>query len=113
MRVTILACVMMAASAAQAAGPTEPVQVTLWERVWTVAPIKERPGSYSAIRDAGDNNPFGRPAIRKSVQAKRAFETATGCKKECCLAILQFRQRPIAQTPADQDQNKSEHAGRG
>ena len=77
MRVTILACVMMAASAAQAAGPTEPVQVTLWERVWTVAPIKERPGSYSAIRDAGDNNPFGRPAIRKSVQAKRAIDPAT------------------------------------
>ena len=80
MRVTILACVVMTAGAAQAAGPTEPVQVTLWERVWTVAPIKERPGSYSAIRDAGDNNPFGRPAIRKSVQAKRAIETATGCK---------------------------------
>lgn len=80
MRLAIGLVIGLAAGAAQAAGPTDPQQVTLWGRTWVVSPLEDKPGSYYAVQDNNDFNPFVRPSIRKSIQAKRAIETATGCK---------------------------------
>jgi len=80
MRLVIGLVLGLAAGAAQAAGPTEPQQVTLWGRSWVVVPVDSQPNMYIAVQDDNNLNPFGRPAIRKSIQAKKAVETATGCK---------------------------------
>lgn len=54
--------------------------VTVLGRTWAVAPSQKQPGVWIAHRDNNFLNMFGRPAARRTPQAIRAIETATGCK---------------------------------
>lgn len=56
------------------------VQTTFMGRTWQVSRDSDNLNSIRAIQDNNNLNPFGRPAMRKSVQATRAIEQATGCK---------------------------------
>jgi hypothetical protein len=49
-------------------------------RTWTVSPLKDKQAGYSAVRDNNDNKRFGRPVARRTPQALRAIELATGCR---------------------------------
>ena len=49
-------------------------------RTWTVSQVGENPDSFTASRDNNNLNPFGRPAARRSPQAAKAIELATGCQ---------------------------------
>lgn len=48
-------------------------------RTWTVYPSAEQTGAYVAQRDNLDLNPYGAPSARRSPQAARAIELASGC----------------------------------
>jgi hypothetical protein len=58
------------------------VQTTYMSRTWQISRSSENVNSIRAIQDNNNLNPFGRPAMRKSIQATRAIEQATGCKVE-------------------------------
>ena len=64
--------------------PAEPAvaakTVELRGRTWTVSQVGEDPNSYTASRDDNNLNPFGYPAARRSPQAVKAIELATGCR---------------------------------
>ncbi|MFD3189795.1 hypothetical protein ACFMPD_05905 [Sedimentitalea sp. HM32M-2] len=70
------------------AGCTTPVwtdqrvqkQVQVLGRTWTVTPDAKKPDAYIASRDNNNLNPFGKPVARRTPQAVRALELATGCK---------------------------------
>lgn len=49
-------------------------------RTWQITRKAENINSVRAERDNNDLNPFGGPAVRKSIQATQAIEQATGCK---------------------------------
>ena len=49
-------------------------------RTWTVYPLKDQPSVYAAKRDNLDLNPYGAPTVRRTPQAVRAIEQATGCR---------------------------------
>jgi len=49
-------------------------------RTWAVAPMPDQPAVYTAVRDNNNNNPFGKPVARRTPQALRAIELATGCQ---------------------------------
>lgn len=49
-------------------------------RTWTVSPLKDQPSAYVAQRDNLDLNPYGAPAVRRTPQAVRAIQLATGCR---------------------------------
>lgn len=55
------------------------MQVTVWNRVWTVTPLSDKPGFFKAVRDDNKLNPYGPPARLRTHQAMRAFRAATGC----------------------------------
>lgn len=59
---------------------TKAVQVL--GHTWTVSPAKNKTAAYVAVRDNNDNRLFGIPAVRRTPQAVRAIELATGCKVE-------------------------------
>ena len=80
MRLALAFGIAAIAGAAQAAGPADVREVTLWGRTWTIVEVADKPGTFAAKQDNNGNNPFVRPSIRKSVQAKRALESATGCR---------------------------------
>ena len=54
--------------------------VTVLGRTWTVYPSPDQPGVYVAQRDNLDLNPYGAPSARRSPQAVRAIQLATGCR---------------------------------
>jgi hypothetical protein len=56
------------------------VQTTYMGRTWQISRSSENLNSIRAIQDNNNLNPYGRPAMRKSIQAKRAIEQATGCR---------------------------------
>ncbi|MBL4769246.1 MAG: hypothetical protein JKY94_16330 [Rhodobacteraceae bacterium] len=56
------------------------VETTYMGRTWQVSRNAENLNSIRAVQDNNNLNPFGRPALRKSIQATRAIEQATGCK---------------------------------
>lgn len=56
------------------------VQTTYMGRTWQISRNSENLTSVRAIQDNNNLNPFGRPAMRKSIQATRAIEQSTGCK---------------------------------
>ena len=66
------------ASGAPAGAP--PTSVEVWGRHWTVAPVEEQPGLFSATRDNNNLDPFGPPARLRTHQAIRAYARATGCR---------------------------------
>jgi hypothetical protein len=79
-KATILASVLFSAGPAfMAMAANDAKQVTLWDRVWTVAPMAGQPDVWRATRDTNGNDPFGKPAIWRPSQGIRALETATGC----------------------------------
>lgn len=49
-------------------------------RTWTVYPAVDQTGVYVAQRDNLDLDPYGAPAVRRSPQALRAIQLATGCR---------------------------------
>ncbi len=49
-------------------------------RTWGVYPSKDQQAVYIAQRDNLDLNPYGAPVARRTPQAVRAIELATGCK---------------------------------
>jgi hypothetical protein len=49
-------------------------------RTWTVYPSPEQTAVYVAQRDNLDLNPYGAPSARRSPQAVRAIQQATGCR---------------------------------
>ncbi|MCF6234311.1 MAG: hypothetical protein L3J36_14600 [Rhodobacteraceae bacterium] len=49
-------------------------------RSWAVFPLPQHPGVYVTQRDNLDLNPYGAPPYRRTPQAIRAVELATGCK---------------------------------
>ncbi len=53
--------------------------VTVLGRTWTVYPSVEQTNVYVAQRDNLDLNPYGAPSARRSPQAARAIELASGC----------------------------------
>ena len=55
-------------------------EVAIMGRTWAVSQNAENPASYRAVRDNNNLNPFGRPAARRTPQAVRAIEKATGCR---------------------------------
>lgn len=55
-------------------------QTVVMGRTWTVTQVGEAPLRYSAIRDNNNFDPFGRPAARRTPQAVRAIQQATGCR---------------------------------
>jgi hypothetical protein len=57
-------------------------QVEVMGRTWTVTRNAAYPNSYSAVRDNNDLDPYGPPAKRRTPQAIRAVELASGCKVE-------------------------------
>lgn len=48
-------------------------------RSWAVFPMPEFPGVFVAQRDNLDLNPYSAPPYRRTPQAIRAIEIATGC----------------------------------
>lgn len=56
------------------------VQTTYLGRSWLISRNAENATKFRAIQDNNNLNPFGRPAMRKSIQATRAIEQSTGCK---------------------------------
>jgi len=60
--------------------PPDVEYVKVLGRTWTVYPVKDQPSVYAAKRDNLDLNPFGAPPARRTPQALRAIETATGCR---------------------------------
>lgn len=55
-------------------------QTMVMGRTWTITREAKNLNSVRAERDNNNLNPFGGPAVRKSIQASRAIEQATGCK---------------------------------
>lgn len=68
--------------AGQLATPVPPgtEYVKVLGRTWTVSPVADQNSVYVAQRDNLDLNPYGAPAVRRSPQAVRAIELATGCR---------------------------------
>ncbi len=62
------------------AGKAEVRQVQVLGRTWTVTADPKQPGSYVAWRDNNNLNPYGKPVARRTPQAVRALELATGCR---------------------------------
>ena len=62
------------------ADQSEAKLVTVLGRTWTVYPSSEQESVYVAQRDNLDLNPYGAPSARRSPQAVRAIQQATGCK---------------------------------
>lgn len=54
-------------------------QVTVLGRTWTVWQDVDDPAKVKAERDNNNLNPFGQPAVPRTVQAARAIQAATGC----------------------------------
>lgn len=54
--------------------------VTVLGRTWAVWQVADAPLTYKAQRDNNNFNPYGPPAVTRTRQAIRAFETATGCR---------------------------------
>ncbi len=76
----VLGGALIAAAGTAQAGPSEPRQVQVMGRTWTVSEDPDRPNGYVAVRDNNNLNPFGKPVARRTPQAVRALERATGCK---------------------------------
>lgn len=57
-----------------------PKTVEVWGRHWTIAPVEDQPGLFSATRDNNNLDPFGPPARLRTHQAIRAYARATGCR---------------------------------
>lgn len=55
-------------------------QVQVMGRSWAILRKAKNVNSVRVIRDNNNLNPFGGPAVRRSVQAARAIEQGTGCK---------------------------------
>lgn len=55
-------------------------QVSIWGRTWAVSHSTDNPLAIKAVRDNNNQNPFGKPAKRRTIQAIRAIEQGTGCK---------------------------------
>lgn len=55
-------------------------QTMVMGRTWQITREAKNLSSVRAVRDNNNLNPFGGPAVRKSIQASRAIEQATGCK---------------------------------
>ena len=62
------------------AAKAEVAQVQVLGRTWTVSQNRKKPNAYVASRDNTNLNPFGKPVARRTPQAVRALELATGCK---------------------------------
>lgn len=62
--------------------PDDITYVKVLGRTWGVYPANEAKTVYGAKRDNLDLNPFGAPSARRSPQAARAIELATGCGVE-------------------------------
>lgn len=60
--------------------PATTRHVQVLGRTWTVYPVEDQTAVYVAQRDNLDLNPFGAPSARRTPQAVRAIELATGCK---------------------------------
>jgi len=60
--------------------PPEIKYVQVLGRTWSVYPAKDQKAVYVAQRDNLDLNPYGAPVARRSPQAVRAIELATGCR---------------------------------
>lgn len=59
----------------------EPVkQVVVLGRTWSVSQSRDKANAYRAVRDNNNLNPFGKPVARRTPQAVRALELATGCR---------------------------------
>lgn len=58
----------------------EAKQVQVLGRTWTVVRNPEKADAYVATRDNNNLQPFGKPVARRTPQAVRALEMATGCK---------------------------------
>ncbi|MBK0326483.1 hypothetical protein I5535_04165 [Rhodobacteraceae bacterium F11138] len=70
----------IALSAPLCAGEADTRLVQVLGRTWTVSENPKQPDSYVAFRDNNNLNPFGKPVARRTPQAVRALELATGCK---------------------------------
>jgi hypothetical protein len=60
--------------------PPETEYVKVLGRTWTVYPVEDHAGVFAAQRDNLDLNPYGAPVARRTPQAVRAIELATGCR---------------------------------
>lgn len=54
--------------------------VKILSRLWSVVQVSDDPVVWRAVRDWNNLNPYGPPAVPRTVQATRAIEQATGCK---------------------------------
>ena len=54
--------------------------VRILSRMWSVVQVSDDPVVWRAVRDWNNLNPYGPPAVPRTVQATRAIELATGCK---------------------------------
>ena len=54
--------------------------VKILSRTWSVVQVSDEPVVWRAVRDWNNLNPYGPPAVPRTVQATRAIELATGCK---------------------------------
>lgn len=83
MKRLILGCVLAISACTdlqmQMTGTAPAKQVTVLGRVWTVSQVADKPGFYKAVRDNNNLNPYGPPAMLRSLQAIRALQAATGC----------------------------------
>lgn len=68
--------------ATQLAPPVVPgtKYVQVLGRTWTVSPVADQAAVFMAVRDNNNNEMFGKPVARRTLQAIRAIETATGCR---------------------------------
>lgn len=68
--------------ATQLATPVVPgtKYVEVLGRTWTVSPVVDQTAVFMAVRDNNNNEMFGKPVARRTLQAIRAIEAATGCR---------------------------------
>lgn len=82
MKNLILGCVLALSACTEMQMTTEAPaqQVTVLGRVWTITRPADKPGYFKAVRDNNNLNPYGPPAMLRTLQAIRALEAATGCR---------------------------------
>ncbi len=75
-----VALVLAGCTTADLTGSDNAKQVQVLGRTWTVVENPEKSDAFIATRDNNNLQPFGKPVARRTPQAVRALELATGCK---------------------------------
>lgn len=81
MRLVMIVSVALAALVSAAPARAETVcYMKVHSRIWKVVKHSEDPVVWKAVRDMNELNPYGPPAIPRTLQATRAIEACTSCK---------------------------------